>query len=107
MRLQLERSDVSVHKVRINYYFFNDRFCRIEDLFFSHKNFMFDARVSDYTGSRCQFGPDECIGVSCPNGGVCQDLPGLGTTKCICRQVFGCINCYSSNRSNYGLKFVS
>lgn len=40
----------------------------------------------NYTGSRCQFGPDECISsVHCPNGGVCQDLPGLGTTKCICR----------------------
>uniref|UniRef100_A0A914MRZ1 Uncharacterized protein n=1 Tax=Meloidogyne incognita TaxID=6306 RepID=A0A914MRZ1_MELIC len=43
----------------------------------------------NYTGSRCQFGPDECISsVHCPNGGVCQDLPGLGTTKCICRTGF-------------------
>ncbi|EJW70743.1 hypothetical protein WUBG_18350, partial [Wuchereria bancrofti] len=40
--------------------------------------------AQNYTGSRCQFGPDECIGMSCPNGGVCHDLPGLGTTKCIC-----------------------
>ncbi|KAI1733255.1 CUB domain-containing protein [Ditylenchus destructor] len=44
----------------------------------------------NYTGSRCQFGIDDCIhdGVSCPNGGVCQDLPGVETTKCICRTGF-------------------
>ncbi|KAI6214115.1 Sushi, von Willebrand factor type A, EGF and pentraxin domain-containing protein 1 [Aphelenchoides besseyi] len=43
--------------------------------------------------TRCQFGPDECIGVKCPNGGVCQDLPGLGTTKCICRSGFTGVDC--------------
>ncbi|VDM57878.1 unnamed protein product, partial [Angiostrongylus costaricensis] len=38
----------------------------------------------NFTGARCQFGINECVGVSCPNGGVCHDLPGFGTTKCLC-----------------------
>lgn len=28
------------------------------------------------------------MGVTCPNGGVCQDLPGVGSTKCVCRTGF-------------------
>lgn len=41
--------------------------------------------ITDYTGERCEFGPNDCVGIQCPNGGVCQDLPGSGTTKCLCR----------------------
>jgi len=39
--------------------------------------------LADFTGKHCQFGPDECVGVQCPNGGVCHDLPGLETTKSV------------------------
>lgn len=45
----------------------------------------FNYFIKDFTGFKCQFGPDECIGINCPNGGACQDLPGIGTKKCICR----------------------
>ncbi|VDL64817.1 unnamed protein product [Nippostrongylus brasiliensis] len=49
----------------------------------------------DCAAKQCEnkFGMDECIGVACPNGGVCHDLPGVGTTKCLCRTGFSGPKC--------------
>lgn len=49
--------------------------------------------ISDYTGHRCEFGPNDCIGVQCPNGGVCHDLPGIGNVKCLCRTGYTGASC--------------
>lgn len=48
-----------------------------------------------YSGLNCELEQNECSlnATSCPEGAMCQDLPGRNTIKCLCREGYRGENC--------------